>query len=267
MSGPATVRPPAVAGTFYPAEADALRRLVRAGFADAAPADPGAPAPRALVVPHAGLVYSGAVAASAYQRLAPIADQVRRIVLLGPSHRVAFAGIAATGADAWATPLGTTAIDRATTDAVVAAGLAFPSDRAHAPEHSLEVQLPFLQTVVPDAVLAPFVVGDAGTDEVAALLAAVWDLPGTVVVISTDLSHYHRHAEAVELDRRTAAGIVAARPEAIGDLDACGSRGLRGLLAEVGRRHLTVEQLDLRTSGDTAGDRDRVVGYGAFAVA
>lgn len=291
MSTPSPrVRPPAVAGLFYPDDPDDLRRLVRACFDQAAPEtvdgadpkttapgpEPGAAAestgsaghggPRALVVPHAGLVYSGPIAASAYRLLIPHADAVRRVVLLGPSHRVAFRGVAATSADRWATPLGPIAIDTELVHRVVEAGLAVVADVAHAREHSLEVQLPFLRTVVPDALLAPFVVGDAPPDEVAALLDAVWDEPGTVVVISTDLSHYHRYDEAVRLDRRTAGEILARHPAGVTDTGACGNRPLRGLLRAADDRHLRVDLLDLRNSGDTAGDRNRVVGYGAFAL-
>ena len=261
------VRPPAVAGAFYPAEPAALRALVERCLAGAAPTEAASPErPKALVVPHAGLAYSGPIAATAYLRAAAHADDVRRVVLLGPSHRVAFRGIAASGAGAFATPLGLVALDRTTVDAVVSRGAASTFDEAHAAEHSLEVQLPFLQVLLPDALLAPFVVGDADPEEVAELLAISWDEPGTLVVISTDLSHYHRYREAQALDRRTAADIVALRPERVGGRDACGARPLRGLLVEAKRRHLRVEQLDLRSSGDTAGDRNRVVGYGAFAL-
>lgn len=266
MSELRRIRPPAVAGTFYPADPDQLAGQVRAGFADAVPPPADAPPVAAIVVPHAGLIFSGAVAASAYLRLADRPD-IERIVLVGPSHRVPVAGIAATSADAWQTPLGLVTVDRGAVDGAVAAGLAHVDDRAHGPEHSLEVQLPFLQAVVPEAALVPYVVGDATTDEVAALLRHHAAQPGTVLVISTDLSHYHPYDEARQLDERTAANVVATRPEAIGDRDACGSRGLRGMLAEARRRHLAVEQLDLRSSGDTAGDRNRVVGYGAFALA
>jgi AmmeMemoRadiSam system protein B len=178
---------------------------------------------------------------------------------------VAFRGVAATGADRWDGPLGPVAIDTALVARVVGAGLAVVADAPHAPEHALEVQLPFLQTVVPDALLAPFVVGDAPAGAVAALVDAVWDDPGTVVVISTDLSHYHRYDDAVRLDRHTAAEILACRPDGIGDRDACGNRPLRGLLQVAHDRQLRAELLDLRNSGDTAGDRNRVVGYGAFA--
>jgi AmmeMemoRadiSam system protein B len=260
-------RPAAVAGTFYPADPHQLALLVEACFADSVAPPADAPAPDALVVPHAGLVYSGPIAASAYRRLVPVADRIERVVLLGPSHRVAFRGMALPGADAFATPLGPVAVDTAAVAGCLDVPATMIDDRPHAHEHSLEVQLPFLRTVVPQASLVPVVVGDADPAEVAALLERFWDDPATVVVISTDLSHYHGYDEAQRLDRRTAAAIVAARPADIGDLDACGSRPLRGLLRTVAGRHLHVEQLDLRNSGDTAGDRDRVVGYGAFAVA
>ena len=265
------VRPPAVAGSFYPSSPDQLQALVQECLAATARPWPDAPPPpgppRAIVVPHAGLVYSGPIAATAYLRAAAHADAISRVVLLGPSHRVAFAGIAASSADAFATPLGLVTVDRAMVDEAVRHRAAFISDEAHAAEHSLEVQLPFLRTLLPEARLAPFVVGDATPDEVAHQLSLAWDEPGTLVVISTDLSHYHHYQEATELDRRTAAHIVALRPDRISGRDACGSRPLRGLLLEARRRHLRVEQLDLRSSGDTAGDRDRVVGYGAFAIA
>ena len=269
------VRPAAVAGTFYPSDPAELRQLVRSCFeaaTDTPPPptpdryhDPTWPLPRALVVPHAGLIYSGPVAASAYQRLLPHTVAIRRVVLLGPSHRVAFRGVAAT-ADAWASPLGPVAIDTDVVQRVVGAGAAFFSDAAHAEEHSLEVQLPFLREVVPDALLAPFVVGDASAAQVAVLLDLVWDQPGTVVIISSDLSHYHRYDDAVRLDRHTAGEILARHPDGVSDADACGNRPLRGLLRVAEQRDLTVEVLDLRNSGDTAGDRKRVVGYGAFAL-
>ncbi len=260
------IRPAAVAGTFYPAAPPALTALVARCLDEAATPAEGAPVPEAVVVPHAGLVYSGPIAASAYRRLAPAAAQITRVVLAGPSHRVAFRGIAATSTDRWETPLGPVAVDRSAVERATTLPTVFTAEEAHAAEHCLEVQLPFLQTVLPGAAIVPFVVGDATPDEVAALLERLWDGTDTVVVISTDLSHYHRYDEARDLDARTASAIVARRPELIAGADACGSRPLRGLLVEATRRGLAVEQLDLRSSGDTAGDRERVVGYGAFAV-
>lgn len=268
MTGePTRIRPAAVAGTFYPARAGDLRAIVATSLADAVVLPAGASPPKALVVPHAGLRYSGPIAASAYLRLVPIASAIERVVLLGPSHRVAFRGIATSTADAFETPLGRIRLDVRGAGRLRRLPGVVASDVAHAREHSLEVQLPFLQTLLGDVLLLPLVVGDATAAEVAAVVEDVWDDPGTVVVVSTDLSHYHRHEDAMVLDARTAASIVAARPEAVGDRDACGSRPLRGLLRVVGERGLHVEQLDLRTSADTCGDPDRVVGYGAFAVA
>ena len=261
-----SVRPPAVAGTFYPAQPDALLEALRASFAGACPPEEGAPVPKALVVPHAGYVYSGPIAASAYLRLQPARSVIRRVVLLGPSHRVPLDGLAVPSSGAFATPLGAVPV----ADDARAAALALPrvsvQDLAHAAEHSLEVQLPFLQVVLDSFEVLPLAVGRGRPEDVAAVLDALWGGPETVILASTDLSHYRRYDEAREQDRRTAEAIVAADPEAIGDLDACGSHALRGLLAAARARHLAVEQIDLRSSGDTAGDRARVVGYGAFAV-
>ena len=213
-----------------------------------------------------GYVYSGAIAASAYERIAPARDTIRRVVLLGPSHRVPVRGLAVPSVDAFETPLGLVPIDAAARSRVLELPAVHVDDGAHAVEHSLEVQLPFLQAVLDDFTLLPLSVGDASTEEVAAVLDACWGGPETLVVISTDLSHYHRYDDAVGLDARTAAAIVACRPDAVDDVDACGARPLRGLLRCAAERGLAVEQLDLRNSGDTAGDRERVVGYGAFAV-
>jgi len=264
--GPARVRPSAVAGMFYPGSPDSLSSAIRAAFADAVTPAADAPVPKALVVPHAGYVYSGAIAASAYARIIPARSTIRRVVLLGPSHRVYVRGLAVPGVDAFETPLGIVPIDADTRATALEVPGVRVDDRAHADEHSLEVQLPFLQSVLDDFALLPFSVGDATADEVAAVLDVCWGGPETLVVISTDLSHYHRHDEATRLDARTAAAIVACRPEAVGDSDACGAYPLRGLLQVASERGLSVEQLDLRNSGDTAGDRHRVVGYGAFAV-
>lgn len=267
-SGPARrVRPPAVAGTFYPADPAELRAALRRSFAEAVPAPSVVAAPKALVVPHAGFVYSGPVAASAYQRLAPIGHRIERVVLLGPSHRVAFRGLALSTADEWATPLGPVPVDRSAVGSCVGRRGVVVSDAAHAQEHSLEVHLPFLQSVLDRFELVPVVVGDAPADEVAELLEHLWGGPETLIVVSTDLSHYLAYDDAVRLDARTAAAIVARRPDQVGDHDACGCRPLRGLLRAAVDRDLQVEQVDLRNSGDTAGPRDQVVGYGAFALA
>jgi AmmeMemoRadiSam system protein B len=265
-NGPLTVRPPAVAGTFYPSTPVEVRSALRRAFADAVPRPEDATVPKAIVVPHAGYVYSAAIAASAYARVAPAHDTVRRVVLLGPSHRVPVRGLAVPSVDAFETPLGLVPIDAAARSHVLDLPVVHVDDRAHAFEHSLEVQLPFLQAVLDDFTLLPMSVGNASDEDVAAALDASWGGPETLVVISTDLSHYHRYEDAVGLDARTAAAIVARRPDQLSDVDACGARPLRGMLRCAQERDLGVEQLDLRNSGDTAGDHDRVVGYGAFTV-
>ncbi len=263
---PLGIRPAAVAGSFYPSSPDAVRTAIRQAFADAVVPATDAAVPKALVVPHAGYVYSGAIAASAYARIMPARSTIRRVVLLGPSHRAYVRGLAVPSVDAFLTPLGAVPIDASGRDVALELPGVRVDDRAHADEHSLEVQLPFLQSVLDDFTLLPFSVGDATPDEVAAVLEACWGGPETLVVISTDLSHYHRYDEATRLDARTAAAIVACRPGAIDDHDACGAYPLRGLLQVVAEYGYSVEQLDLRNSGDTAGDHHRVVGYGAFAV-
>ncbi len=229
----------------------------------------GAPvaSPKAIVVPHAGYIYSGPVAGSAYLRLVPAAAAINRVILLGPSHRVPFEGIAASSAEAFATPLGIVPLDRHGQRLALSHPFVCVNDQAHAEEHSLEVQLPFLQTVLPRFEVVPLAVGHCPPEHVADLLDSLWGGPETLVVISTDLSHYHPAEQARALDKRTAAAICSLDVRAITDLDACGAYGLRGLLVATARRHLAVEQLDLRNSGDTAGDRQCVVGYGSFAVA
>ncbi len=267
MSEARRVRPPAVAGTFYPADPGALRAAVQRSFAAAVPVEGATTAPAALVVPHAGYVYSGPVAATAYTHLAEHRATVRRVVLLGPSHRVPLRGLGLSSAEGWRTPLGTVAVDHDRDAELLGLPVVAVDDRAHAPEHSLEVQVPFLQAVLDEFRLVPVIVGDASADEVVAALDVLWGGPETVVVVSTDLSHYHRHRDAQRLDARTAAAIVARDGAAIGDRDACGARPLRGLLEAAVRHDLSVQSLDLRTSGDTAGDLTSVVGYGAFALA
>jgi AmmeMemoRadiSam system protein B len=259
-------RPTAVAGSFYPADPRFLRDALLSSFAAARVAPADGPVPKALIVPHAGYVYSGPIAASAYLRLAAGRATIRRVVLLGPSHHVALEGVAVSSADAVATPLGLIAVDDGARQAALAVPVVHVDDRAHALEHSLEVQFPFLQSVLDRFELLPLAVGRCRDDDVAAVLATVWGGPETVVIVSTDLSHYHPYAEALAFDRHTAAMVAALRSDAIGARDACGAYALRGLLCAARSQHLPTEVLDLRNSGDTAGDRERVVGYGAFAV-
>jgi AmmeMemoRadiSam system protein B len=256
-----------VAGSFYPADPKALERDVRQQVAGAAPSKEGAAPPKALIVPHAGYVYSGPVAATAYARLLPVRDQIERVVLLGPSHHVPLRGLALPDADAFATPLGVVELDAE----AAARALALPQVRRlgepHEWEHSLEVQLPFLQLALRAFRLVPLAVGDARDEEVAEVLEALWGGPETLLLVSSDLSHYHDYATARRLDAATSDAILALRPAALGPASACGRVPVRGLLLAARRRGLRPELLDLRSSGDTAGPRDRVVGYGAYAFA
>ncbi len=260
------VRLPAVAGAFYPADPGQLADTVDELLA-AVPAAADERRPIALVVPHAGYVYSGAVAAPAYARLRPWRDAIGRVVIVGPAHRVPVRGLALSSADAFATPLGPVPIDRDASEAILGRPGTAIHDDAHAPEHSVEVQLPFLQRVLGDGwMLVPVVAGFASASLVAEALADVWATPGTLVIISTDLSHYHDRETATRLDRATAAHIVAAAWERLDGARACGAVPLSGALDLVRRRHERVELLTLATSADTIGPPDRVVGYGSFVV-
>jgi len=252
------LRPPAVAGSFYPRDPRLLARDVDA-LLDAAPAHVGA-VPKAIIVPHAGYVYSGAVAATAYRALAPARSRIRRVVLLGPAHRVAVRGLALPGVTQFATPLGEIPIDRALVERVSKLPQVIVHPRCHAPEHSLEVQLPFLQRALEAFTLLPLVVGQATANEVAEVLRAVWGGPETLIVISSDLSHYLPYPVASEVDRSTVGLILNGQPMLTHD-QACGATPVNGLLTALRGGTLDAELVDLRNSGDTAGPRDQVVGY------
>lgn len=260
-----SVRSPAVAGSFYPRDPARLECDVDALLAAARDESPlpSRGSPKALIVPHAGYVYSGAVAARAYRLLEPVADRIRRVVLLGPAHRVAVRGLALPGAEIFATPLGEIPVDAG----FVARLGGFPQVRTHAgchlAEHSLEVQLPFLQRVLGDFSLLPLVVGDASVAEVAEVLRALWGGPETLIVVSSDLSHYLPYAVATRVDRATVERVLAGDAR-LGPDEACGAAPVNGLLAAAAAMGLTAELLDLRNSGDTAGDRERVVGYASL---
>lgn len=251
------IRAPAVAGLFYPAAPDALRREVEGYLAEAQP--PAVGELHALIVPHAGYRYSGAVAASAYALLR--GRRYERVVLLGPAHRVPLDGIAVPTVSRFRTPLGDIALD---TDLIARLNVARRDD-AHAREHCLEVQLPFLQCLLPGFRLVPVVVGDASAQQVADVLDAAVDAD-TLVIVSTDLSHYHDDASARRLDASTVARIEALATDLDGS-EACGATALNGFLRYAALRQWRVARLDVRNSGDTAGDRSRVVGYASFAVA
>jgi predicted class III extradiol MEMO1 family dioxygenase len=307
------VRAPAVAGSFYPADPAELRALVERCLSEAGPAPRAEPLAKALVAPHAGYVYSGGVAAAAYQRAARLAGRVSRVVLLGPAHRAFLRGLAAPRADAFATPLGVVPIDRPALDGLIDLPQLSLSDAPHAGEHSLEVQLPFLQVVLgarasaPGLLselrpaqrgeaerssarvsvseregaqrpaqrgeaerssswrLVPFVVGDASDEEVQEVIERLWGGAETLLVVSSDLSHYHDYESARKIDAESRRAVEALEPGGLGRESACGAVPVRGLLCAARRLGLVARTLDLRNSGDTAGGRQRVVGYGAWS--
>jgi len=256
------VREAQVAGFFYPAGREELERTVRTFLLAA---DDEGPAPKAVIVPHAGYAYSGAVAASAY---ALVRGLIRRVVLLGTAHRYTGPGLVTHGADCFATPLGNVALDHDAIERLRDLPQVKVLDDAHEGEHSLEVHLPFLQVLLGSKFkIVPMVVGEATPDEVAAVLERLWGGEETIVVVSSDLSHYHDYDTAKRLDAGTAAAIEEKVHGVVGPRQACGCHAIAGLLEMAKRRNLTVKALDLRNSGDTAGGRDEVVGYGAFIVA
>ena len=266
---PVGVRPAAVAGSFYPANPSVLsravfgfieegRRRVRASMA-------AVTAPKALIVPHAGYVYSGAVAASAYARVVPMKGSVARVVLIGPCHRVAVRGIALPDARAFATPLGEIEVDAAAVAQVRDLPGVVVSAAAHAADHALEVQLPFLQQVLGRFRVVPLLVGDASASQVGAVLESLWGGPETLLVISSDLSHYLPYEEAERRDRDTIDAVLRLEP-GLDHAQACGATPVNSLLGIARKRNMQIELLDLRNSGDTAGDRARVVGYASLAL-
>jgi AmmeMemoRadiSam system protein B len=258
-----TVRPAAVAGMFYPGNPAVLASDLDRMLAEAAPDTPDI-TPKALIVPHAGYIYSGPIAATGYALLKPLAERIRRVVLLGPTHRLAVRGLALPGAEAFSTPLGTVPIDQAAVRGIAELAQVTVSPEAHALEHSLEVHLPFLQTVLDDFTLLPLAVGMASPEEVAEVLDKVWGGPETLIVISSDLSHYLPYDAAAQIDGDTADTIMRLE-ETVTHQQACGGTPVNGLIIAARRHGMKPHLLDLRNSGDTAGDRGRVVGYAAFA--
>ncbi|MDP2028185.1 MAG: AmmeMemoRadiSam system protein B [Thiobacillus sp.] len=259
---PAT-RPAAVAGLFYPDNPTELKHTLTDLLANATAATPSR-ALKALIVPHAGYIYSGAVAASAYARLAELRGRIRRVVLLGPTHRVYVQGLALPEAERFATPLGDVQLDRAGMQQLSALPQVTLSEAAHQLEHSLEVQLPFLQQVLGDFQLLPLAVGEATAAEVAEVLEAVWGGDETLIVISSDLSHFLPDAAARKVDGETVDAILALNPH-LNHKQACGATPVNGLLLAARKHGLHPVALDVRNSSDTAGDPERVVGYAAFA--
>ncbi len=259
------VRHAAVAGTFYPDQEQELIMLVD-GMLARAKSDQRSP--KVIIAPHAGYIYSGQTAAIAYARLRNARQPISRVVLLGPSHQVAFKGIAVPTQTRFKTPLGEIGIDAGSIQQILGLpGVGFLDD-AHSKEHSLEVQLPFLQRVLGEFNLVPLVVGDASREDVAAVINTLWGHEETLIIISSDLSHYHTYDEATEKDSRTSAKIVSLNSTLTSD-EACGARPVNGLLHALNSlagRKFTIQQLNLCNSGDTAGTRERVVGYGAYVV-
>lgn len=256
------VRDEAVAGMFYPESPDVLERVVRGMLGRCTSAV--VHQPKALIVPHAGYVYSGQIAADAYACLSGFADSIARVVLLGPAHRVSIRGLALPGVDWFRSPLGVVAIDAQGVLAISSLPQVVTSAQAHAAEHSLEVQLPFLQTVLGRFSLVPLVVGAASAEEVAEVLEALWGGPETLIVVSSDLSHFLTYEGATVTDQETVQSVLALRPLASHD-QACGATPINGLLLAARHHHLRGRLLALCNSGDSAGDRARVVGYGSFA--
>jgi AmmeMemoRadiSam system protein B len=256
------VRLPAVAGQFYPDNPEELRSMVNGFLAKAETAS--GKIPKAIIAPHAGYPYSGPVAGSAYACLARGRGRFKRVVLLGPSHFALFAGLAASSASVFQSPLGPIPVDEQALARIRALPQVTTLDAAHRREHSLEVHLPFLQIALGEFKLVPLVVGEAAPDEVAAVLGKLWGGRETCIVVSSDLSHYHDYRTAQQMDRKTARTIESLDWQALGGDQACGCHPVRGLLCAAKERGLRCRAVDLRNSGDTSGSCDRVVGYGAF---
>jgi AmmeMemoRadiSam system protein B len=257
-----SIRQPAVSDIFYPGNPQGLKEMV-SGFLDQVV--PQGNPPKALIAPHAGYIYSGAVAAAVYARLKPVSDKIKRVVLLGPSHRVPFQGLAVSDADFFRTPLGDIPLDREALTQLNDMPQVVHLDQAHISEHSLEVQLPFLQQVLTSFSLIPLVVGDASEEAVSEVLGRLWGGQETLIVISSDLSHYHDYITAQRMDQQTSDSIIALDPDSIRYEDACGRIPIQGLLLQAKKLGLEGEIIELQNSGDTAGDKGRVVGYGAYA--
>ncbi|MGD8569366.1 MAG: AmmeMemoRadiSam system protein B [Gammaproteobacteria bacterium] len=259
------IRPSAVADMFYPGNPDTLRESVSQFLADARKDTSRQPlTPRAIIAPHAGYIYSGPVAAYAYSYLENIKDRIATVVLIGPSHRVPLLGFATSGADYFATPLGNIPVNRNMIERINALPFVHELDQAHAMEHSLEVHLPFLQVTLGDFDLVPIVAGDASPEDTSELISLACDREDTLLVVSSDLSHYHDYETAKRMDHDTCEAIEALDIKRLDSQHACGYIPVRGLLAYARQHHLHAKTVDCRNSGDTAGPRDQVVGYGSY---
>jgi AmmeMemoRadiSam system protein B len=257
------LRPAAVAGTFYPADPQKLRKMLELLLMDVRSENK---VPKAIIVPHAGYIYSGSIAASAYARLKASGQTFNRVVIIGPSHRVSFTGLAVSSAEMFATPLGNIAVDKAAISDLKRFSFIQELDQAHAQEHSVEVQLPFLQVTLGNFKIIPIVAGDAKPEDICSVLNLFWRQPDTLIVISSDLSHFHDYQTANQIDAETSRHIENLNYQQLDYDSACGRVPISGLLALAKKKSLTVKAIDLRNSGDTAGDKSRVVGYGAYVV-
>jgi AmmeMemoRadiSam system protein B len=256
-------RPPAVAGTFYPANPQQLHQMLDDFLNDA---ETAGKVPKAIIVPHAGYIYSGPVAATAYARLKKAHDLIKRVVIIGPSHRLAFKGLALSKAQTFDTPLGSVLVDQEAVQALAHLPFVQYIEQAHTHEHSLEVHLPFLQEMLDDFKIIPIVAGEASPEQVSRIIDSLWGGEETLIVISSDLSHYHAYETALQLDKSTSAAIEQLQYEQLAFDSACGKVPVSGLLKLAREKSLTVKTIDLRNSGDTAGDKNRVVGYGAYVI-
>lgn len=256
-------RQPAVAGTFYPANPQELHQILDQFLCDA---EIGNKVPKAIIVPHAGYIYSGPVAATAYARLIKAHDLITRVVIIGPSHRVGFKGLAVSSAETFSTPLGTVAVDLEAVKSILKLPFVEYNEPAHAHEHSLEVHLPFLQETLDSFTIIPIVAGEASPSQVSQVLDALWGGDETLIVISSDLSHYHDYATCQKLDKETSIIIENLQYERLAFDSACGKVPVSGLLKLAKEKSLSIKTIDLRNSGDTAGDKSRVVGYGAYVI-
>lgn len=255
------VRKPAVAGAFYPADPIELQSLIEE-LIDRA--DTTLRAPKALIVPHAGYIYSGPIAASGYALIKQSKVDISNVILLGPSHRVGFKGLAVSDAEQYESPLGRIPINLSSIEKISTLDCVHHLDQAHALEHSLEVHLPFLQAVLGNFTLMPIVAGDASPKQVCDVLDLLWGGPETLIIVSSDLSHYHDYDTARVMDRETSDAIEQLRETSLSHQSACGKVPVSGLLAAARKRDLKATTIDLRNSGDTAGPKDRVVGYGTY---
>jgi AmmeMemoRadiSam system protein B len=258
----ASLRSPAAAGTFYPRSSKTLRQTVDGLLAHIKVEERVSLC--GIIAPHAGYAYSGLVAAHAFACLRPLHGRIERALIIGPAHFVSFLGISAPSDTAFTTPLGNVLVDVATVEALHEEGLVAIDDEPHVPEHAIEVELPFLQSIFPNVAIVPLLCGSTTAEAVAAVIARIWS-DDTLLIVSSDLSHFESYRAARVHDERTAEAIEALDAAAIGPQDACGHLAIRGALREVARRGLAVTRLVLSNSGDTAGDRRSVVGYGAWA--